>query len=263
MYVDPQYGPVIPEKAWAPSPRYLLRRDRVNNYMKKQPPGTLLEIGCGAGALLYEYSLRGFTCTALELSADAREMARSLNGSRVAIHEVGQSDWNHAFDCLFAFEVLEHIEEDRQALSLWRSWLKPDGLIGISVPSHMRKWTASDTWAGHYRRYERDDLIHLFTSSGFRVERLESYGFPLANLVNPFRTLIHVKSLSRREKQNTNERSINNELSGIERRTETKYFPILCSAPGRLFMKLAFALQSWSVNTDWGNGYLLFARKTV
>lgn len=262
MDIHPLYGPVVPEKGWVPAPRYLLRRDRILQFLADSPAGQSLEIGCGAGTLLHELGLRGFTCEALETSAPALEIARHVNANNVVFHQTPQPDWVDRFDYLLAFEVLEHIEDDRAALLEWRSWIKPGGVILMSVPAHMRKWTATDDWAGHYRRYEQRDLKQLLLSCGFVMQRFESYGFPLGNMVEPIRARVHAKSLATRRANERDEYKSNTELSSVERPVESRLYPFLASLPGQLMMRSAFFMQRFFKNSDLGNGYFLIARKS-
>ena len=71
-------GPAAPEAGWVPAPRYLLRRARILRQLAGIKPCQALEIGCGAGVLLHELTARGFDCSALESSAEARTLARGL-----------------------------------------------------------------------------------------------------------------------------------------------------------------------------------------
>jgi SAM-dependent methyltransferase len=261
MEYHPLYGPVVTEKGWVPSPGFLLRRDRILRLLAGMPPGKLLEIGCGAGTLLHELSLRGFTCEALETSASALEVARHVNAKAGMLYQSPQLRWTNRFDYLFAFEVLEHIEDDGAALINWHSWLKPGGEILMSVPAHVRKWNASDVWAGHVRRYERSGLIDLIASSGFVTEHCENYGFPLANVISPLRAWVHARNLEERRSGSHEEPTYNNDLSGIQRNTESKLYPILASLPGRMLMHAACQIQDWTAGRDWGTGYLVLRKK--
>jgi len=261
MNIHPLYGPVILEKGWVPAPSFLLRRDRILRLINKFSAGKLLEIGCGAGTLLHELNQRGFACEALEASVQALEIARHVNPNDVVFHQTPQLNWASRFDYLLAFEVLEHIEDDRTALATWHSWIKPGGFILISVPAHMKKWSPSDVWAGHFRRYERLDLAELMTAGGFTIEHFETYGFPLANAISPLRAWAHTRNLSARKSANNNKRASNNDLSGIQRNTESKFYPLLKSLPGRMLMHLAYLLQGWSSKHDWGTGYLVLAKR--
>ncbi|MBI3902341.1 MAG: class I SAM-dependent methyltransferase [Nitrosomonadales bacterium] len=260
MEYHPSYGPVVPEKGWVPAPSFLLRRDRILRRLDGLPTGHLLEIGCGAGTLLHELNRRGFVCEALETSETALDIARHVNADDVVLHRFPQPHWTNRFDYLFAFEVLEHIEDDHAALAVWRSWLKPGGMMFISVPAHASKWSASDVWAGHLRRYERSGLADLVVSSGFVIEHFESYGFPLANMLSSLRARVHARDLDARRQASHDERAYNNELSGIQRKAESTLYPFLNSLPGRILMYGACQLQDWSAGRDWGTGYLVLAR---
>jgi len=261
MNIHPLYGPVVLEKGWVPAPSFLLRRNRILRLINKFSAGKLLEIGCGAGTLLHELNQRGFTCEALETSVPALEIARHVNANDVVFHQTPQPSWASRFDYLLAFEVLEHIEDDRTALATWHSWIKPGGFILISVPAHMKKWSPSDVWAGHFRRYERLGLVELVTAGGFTIEHFENYGFPLANVISPLRAWAHSRNLSARQRINNNKRASNNDLSGVQRNAESKFYPLLKSLPGRLLMHLAYLLQGWSSKRDWGAGYIVLAKK--
>lgn len=225
------------------------------------PPGELLEVGCGAGVLLHEFCRRGFSCSALESSLAATEVARYVNGERVELHRSAPVSWYSRFDYLFAFEVLEHIEDDHGALNSWCEWLRPNGFLLLSVPAHMSKWSASDEWAGHCRRYERAALVASISQAGFSIEKIENYGFPMANMIDPFRSWLHARSIIARQKEGNNDRENNNDLSGVERSAETRLYPLLKSFPGRVLMQLAYFLQDKTVSRGLGNGYLVIAKK--
>lgn len=258
------YGPSVTEKGWVPAPSFLLRRDRVLRLLADCNPGLLLEIGCGAGTLLHELSRRGFDCEAMETSPAAQEIASFVNQGEASIFNSPQSHWEARFDYLLSFEVLEHIEDDANALALWYSWLKPGGTMILSVPAHMKKWTASDIWAGHFRRYEMNQLTDLITATGFNVEYIESYGFPLSNALLPLRARVHARDLARRDVlTKTNDRAHNNDMSGVERSAESRLYPLLKSFPGVMAMRLALFFQALSAKKDWGTGYLLLARKPL
>ena len=178
-------GPAAPEAGWVPAPRYLLRRARILRQLEGIAPCETVEIGCGAGVLLHELTARGFRCHALESSPEARVLAGQLAadaGIDIRLVEQPGDDWAGRFPLLMAFEVLEHIEHDREALQAWRSWMPSGATLLLSVPAHMSKWNPSDVWAGHFRRYERRALEALLRASGFEPEAVECYGFPLATV---------------------------------------------------------------------------------
>lgn len=264
MINDALLGPVATELGWVPAPRYLMRRARIQQLMRDIPPGRLLEVGPGAGAMLLEHSARGFQCEALELSTEARELAQSMlanSATPIPIHASPQTDWGQRFDVICAFEVLEHIEADGAALAQWMSWLKPGGHLLLSVPAHMKLWTARDEWAGHVRRYEREPLIALFGPTGLQVEAFECYGYPLTNLSEWVSSPIFARNIRRDGASADEDRRNNNDRSGIDRSPDMKLFPLVHSLPGKLALRTFFAIQTAFLRTDLGSGYLVKARR--
>lgn len=78
MITDALLGPSFPDQGWVPAPRYLMRRARILEMARDLPAGRLLETGPGAGTLLIEFASDGYRCEALELSDEARGLARDL-----------------------------------------------------------------------------------------------------------------------------------------------------------------------------------------
>ena len=181
----------------------------------------------------------------------------------VHIHANAPATWQGTFDYVLAFEVLEHIERDDDALRQWAGWLKPGGRLVMSVPAHRARWSASDVWAGHFRRYERTDMAKLLDASGLTVISFECYGFPLANIIEPIRAWLHVRAL-RRDRANPESpalRAANTSRSGTERGVESRLYPLQSSIIGTAIMRFSFLLQGLFARTDLGTGYLVVARK--
>lgn len=255
-------GPAFPEHGWVPAPRYLMRRARILELACDLPPGRLLEVGPGAATLLMEFASRGFVCEGLELSEEARALAtRLIDATRapVTMHARPGDDWSGRFDALCAFDVLEHIEDDRGALASWRGWLKPGGTLLLSVPARMALWTAGDEWAGHFRRYERAGLLHLLAGCGFSVERFECYGFPLTNLTERLSARAYRRTM-RGQGDDADARRQNNDRSGVDRRPVMRIYPLLTSLPGQMALRAALQVQKMFLGTDLGSGYVLRAR---
>lgn len=255
-------GPAYPEHGWVPAPRYLMRRARILNCIGRLVPNELLEIGCGAGMLLHELHAMGFRCTALESSEAARQLAKRLfedAGLAIPVYAEPQSDWDARFGVICAFEVLEHIKNDAETLVTWSRWLKPGGVLLLSVPAGVARWNAGDEWAGHFRRYERDGLITLLRRSGFEIDRFECYGFPLANLTERINARVCARRIHRETGDTEEDRRRNNDRSGIDRSLNMKIFPLLNSYPGRAALGAFLWIQNRFLSYDLGNGYFVSA----
>ena len=264
MIEDDFLGPAAPDLGWVPAPRYLMRRARILRQLNSLEPGRLLEVGPGAGMLLIEAARRGFQCQALEVSIEARTLADkviALSGQHIPVLAAADVNWKESFNALFAFDVLEHIEHDRQALMQWHDWLRPNGTLLLSVPAHMRMWTAGDEWAGHFRRYERKPLLQLLRETGFTPEICECYGFPLTNLGERLSARVYAKRIHRDAGMDS-DRKRNNDRSGTDRGPHLKLYPLLSSLPGKLALRTFFGMQHFFVGSDLGSGYLVKARRT-
>ncbi|MER9437166.1 class I SAM-dependent methyltransferase [Mesorhizobium sp. M0618] len=253
------YGTAAPELGWVPAPRYILRRSRVLHHLKIGKGRRSLDIGCGAGALLLDLYDRGFEATGLESGPEAASVAKAL-AVQTSIKILSDPDpqWRGTFDVISAFEVLEHIKDDHEALGIWVSWLKPGGLFLVSVPCHMKRWTVSDDWAGHVRRYERQELKDLFEKAGLDIVVFESYGFPLVNLVSGRRTKYYQAEMDKRSAIKDLDQSTAS--SGVDRSGLTGVFNKMCTWPGLMAMWLSIQLQRPFLRTDLGDGYFVVGR---
>ena len=114
-------------------------------------------------------------------------MARRAHGA-VASASVVQADGrtlpfpDASFDAAVLGEVLEHIEDDRGALTEVARVLRSQGVLTLSVPANPRLYGPSDSWAGHVRRYTRPELLETCTAAGFTVVRCVGWGFPMSRL---------------------------------------------------------------------------------
>jgi SAM-dependent methyltransferase len=163
-----------------------LRYDVVRHILRERSVRTILEIGPGIGALGVRLA-RSYDYVGVELDpASARIAAAELGAlGRGRIVEGGPGDVDGTFDAVCAFEVLEHIEDDRQELALWRERVKPKGCLILSVPAWPARWGAHDERVGHFRRYEPDGLRSTLEDAGYDNVAVFTYGFPLLSALHP------------------------------------------------------------------------------
>src|SRR4030095_4970802 len=84
-----------------------------------------------------------------------------------------------SFGAIGMFDVLEHIEDDAQALRALHGMLADGGRLYATVPAHRRLWSAADRDAGHFRRYTTRQLRGLFGRCGFDLDVCSYYFWPL------------------------------------------------------------------------------------
>lgn len=76
------------------------------------------------------------------------------------------------FEVVCAFDILEHVDDDRGALQEWRRIVMPSGWLVLTVPAYQALWSAHDDANAHRRRYHAHRLQQLLREAGFRVVRL-------------------------------------------------------------------------------------------
>ena len=143
----------------AKQPKLVLRESCIHDVSGSWLPGRFLEMGAGTGHMTRLFLDRGFHGTCYDLGDDSRQMIRSNLADyhdRIDVPDDADILERGAFDYLFAFEVLEHIQDDSEAFTTdWVAHLKPGGTALVSVPAHTRKYGRSDELVGHVRRYEK------------------------------------------------------------------------------------------------------------
>jgi phosphatidylinositol alpha-1,6-mannosyltransferase len=93
----------------------------------------------------------------------------NLEIRRFSLQEPIPDDMLAAFDTVICVNVLEHVEHDREALSVIRSLLRPGGHLLLFVPAFQWLFGPIDTALGHFRRYHRRPLLALLQASGFEI----------------------------------------------------------------------------------------------
>ena len=81
-----------------------------------------------------------------------------------------------SFDLVCAFDIVEHIENDRQSFRELGRVAKDDATVIFSVPLHPARWSAFDALVGHVRRYEPDDLLAILGEHSFVLEQSAGFG---------------------------------------------------------------------------------------
>ena len=154
-----------------------LRFDAIRRAVGAVAPQTVLELGCGQGAMATWLAARA-TYTGVEPDPVARATAARRLASCPDARVVASLDdaGPGAADLACAFEVLEHVEDDVAMMASLRAHLRPGGALVLSVPAHADRYGASDELVGHHRRYEHDDLASRLRVAGYAVTWIESYG---------------------------------------------------------------------------------------
>jgi SAM-dependent methyltransferase len=133
---------------------------------------SFLEVGCGTGYVLSAVLRSRPTLEAVgaELFPEGLRVARRrLQGVPLAQMDARSLGIDEAFDVVGAFDVLEHLDRDHEALRAMFKALRPGGGLVVTVPQHHWLWSQADEFAGHARRYTRGDLAQRMLAAGFEL----------------------------------------------------------------------------------------------
>ena len=158
--------------------------DRLGILMKNQT-GRILDVGCGIGSNLDILSHYG-DLVALENNKTALEYAK--NKSVVDVYkgylpDMVPDEVEGPFDLIVMYDVLEHIDEARDALKTLKRLAKPGGRLMITVPAYQFLWSKHDEMHEHKTRYTKSALTDLLDSTGWEVTYHSYFNtilFPLA-----------------------------------------------------------------------------------
>lgn len=243
-------------------PRYLFRRHVIMQELDRGE--RFLEIGPGALHLTREIARYFLEGTIVELNPFVEDLYAQLppdlkNKIRLLVTDFTTADIGEHFDCVIACEVMEHVEDDARFLSRIFQLVKPGGQLILSVPARKDLWSVDDEYVGHFRRYERSELITLLETHGFCSVRVVSYGFPFTRLFRLPRLFLATRQINSAENWSQKERSQASGVPGIKS-TLARLLGVFLNP--KTIYPLAL-LTRWFNNYDLSDGYIAFAKKPL
>lgn len=156
-----------------------LRAPLVQRVLLLLQPKSILEIGIGQGAFSTRLAQWGQYVGVEPDPASGAVAAERLSHFRDAEFRSGgleQIRPYETFDLVCAFEVLEHIEDDIEALRSWVGHVNESGSLIMSFPAHQKRFGAADIAVGHHRRYDRKDIALLLDNAELEEVSVYPYG---------------------------------------------------------------------------------------
>lgn len=147
----------------------------------------VFDVGCGEGALIRCLNLRGMIAKSygVELVPAAAERAREVVSElwNESIESFSPAIPPHSLDYVICADVLEHLRDPHSVLLRLREYLKPQGLLLVSLPNASNRrliWNllVRNEWeyapsgimdATHLRWFTSKSARRLLEQSGFRV----------------------------------------------------------------------------------------------
>ncbi len=162
---------------------YRERRRLLARSVADLTPGTAVDVGAAGGGNTRVLQGLGWKIAAIEYGSPGAEVCAErsipvLRGDATRLPLAAAS-----LDLVVAFDVLEHLEDDKAAAAGVFEALKPGGVFLVAVPADPRLWSAHDDAVGHVRRYTRQTLGDLLSGAGFRLEPMRSWNVLMRPLV--------------------------------------------------------------------------------
>lgn len=144
----------------------------------------ILEVGCGIGNLTGLLLGHGKVIVA-DVNKDYLQIVENkffnhpnlINTIFWNIQETFPGNSRSAIDTIVCSNVLEHIEDDDSVLKNLYHLLPTGGRLIVLVPALKILYNLLDQELGHFRRYNRKELILKLTSNGFKVRYLKFFNF--------------------------------------------------------------------------------------
>ncbi len=138
----------------------------------------ILEIGCGTGFVLS--AIHDAHPEAELVGTEIFSRGLGVAATRVPEATFLQMDarsipFRDEFDVIGAFDVLEHIADDRTVIAEVAGALRPGGRFLITVPQHPALWSPQDEVSFHVRRYTAGGIHARLRSAGLEVLRSTSF----------------------------------------------------------------------------------------
>lgn len=151
------------------------------NKFKKYLKGDILEVGCGIGNFTSSLTKYG-RVWAIDIEKNyVEETMKKVNGkASVGMGNIEQGKYffnTKKFNSVVCVNVLEHIGNDKQALKNLYKLLEDREYLILLVPSHPKLYGAIDQSIGHFRRYDKNDLINKLKDVGFAIVSFRRVNF--------------------------------------------------------------------------------------
>jgi len=154
---------------WYRGRRTVLSRTIANLGLPR--PARVLDAGCGSGRNMVELARLG-AVTGVELSRTSVSLARARQVGDVVEGSVLDMPFESgSFDLAASLDVIEHLDEDLEALRELRRVVAPGGFLLVTVPAYEWLWSGHDEINHHHRRYTRRSLQRVAEQAGWQQTR--------------------------------------------------------------------------------------------
>ena len=142
--------------------------------------GTMLEIGCGVGDFLHEMEQRGWNCTGIEPSKEAKAIAQNRVKANILNPEDLATLKDESFDLITMWHVLEHVDNLKDEVRHLQRLLKKGGRLVLALPNfkstdaeyYREYWAAYDV-PRHLNHFCRESITNIFKTTKLQLKKID------------------------------------------------------------------------------------------
>ncbi|MDB9801891.1 class I SAM-dependent methyltransferase [Candidatus Pelagibacter ubique] len=177
----------------------LIAFDKANNFRKYQLQliskfiaGNTAEIGPGRGSVVSNYIKKIKSLDLYEPSSNLYYLLKKRYKLSKKIKVINNTFKKNQkkFNTIIYFDVLEHIQDDKDEINIALNNLKKNGHLIINVPAFNQLYSEFDKEVGHFKRYQKKDFKKILQKEKYQkieMKYYDSIGFILALLSKVFK----------------------------------------------------------------------------
>ncbi len=176
----------------ADSPLNIKRiNERLDEFEKFRKTNKMLDVGCGPGIFLIEAKKRGWEVYGTEFTDKQITYLKEKGINTYQGKLNGNSFEENSFDVIISSEVIEHINNPVEEVSLFNKFMRKGGLLYVTTPNFnsVERFLLKGKYniiyyPEHLCYYTPKTINILFTSCGFTKHRIKTTGISLARIKN-------------------------------------------------------------------------------
>ena len=164
-------------------------------FEKYRDTGNILDIGCGQGDFLFEARKRNWNVYGSEYSQAATDLCEKRGIKMYKGHLTKNIFDNIKFDVISSFEVIEHINNPNDFMSLINHKLQENGLVYCTTPnfnSLLRNFEKDKfmmiAYPEHISFYTKHSIKYLGMKNNFKSLKVKTTGLDLGRLITSIKS---------------------------------------------------------------------------
>lgn len=151
------------------------------NMFQSYLKGRILEIGCGIGNFTQILTRYG-QVWGIDISKDYVKQTKDLIADKASIGlgDIEKGEYffkDKKFNTIVCINVLEHIENDIEAIRNMYKLLDESGDLILLIPSHPFLYGEIDESISHFRRYTKKEIFTKLEREGFDILKFRRLNF--------------------------------------------------------------------------------------